>query len=211
VRFTGPSRFYFFLAWTGWLVGAWALIGGVYMARYPGFQSPYLVEASLALLAPFGCVALADRFSMREYSATWKLLNQSLGVLIADGGAIDALREDMLAVPILRWFAPPARRGTESQLLVATLWLPALRTASGGAWIARFGEWLADAVAIIVLPALSLFCLLGLEPELGIPLGLSIAGFALAELGYSLVRLAGRRQAVRDFFNAWRLEAGTAD
>lgn len=209
MRFSSPSRFYFFIGWTAWLFAAWSLIGAELLLRRVGITDPYRIEAYCALLAPIAVIGLADLYSMRHYSATWRLLGGPLGTLIVDGGAIDELRADLRRIPFLNWAAPPERRSSAQQLLAASLWLPALVTPSGGHWWPRFGEWLVDAVALLCLPPAAAVCLITLDSGwAGAVAALALVGLTLGALGYSLVRFAGRRQAVADYFKAWQLEAG---
>lgn len=209
MRFSSPSRLYFFIGWVAWLFAAWALIGAELLLRQIGLTDPYRLEAYCAMLAPIAVIALADRLSIRHYSATWRLLSGPLGTLIVDGGAIDELRADLRHTPFLHWAAPPERRSSSQQLLAATLWLPALITPAGGHWWPRFGEWLVDGLALFCLPPAAAVCFIAFGFRSGgAAAGLLLVSLALGALGYSLVRFAGRRQAVADYFRAWQLEAG---
>jgi hypothetical protein len=88
--------------------------------------------------------------------------------------------------------------------MTAALWLPALTAPEGTPWLKRYSEWLVDALCLTVLFPLALFTLAWLPYPWGLGGALFIASAALLTLGYSLLRLSARRQAILDYFDAWK-------
>ena len=88
-----------------------------------------------------------------------------------------------------------------------TLWWPAVIAPEGSLWWHRYGEWTLDVT--------SGYCLLFAAPLLlavfpsrhGLAIAALLFAVSMARLGYSAIRLAGRRQAILDYFNAWRTDS----
>jgi len=86
---------------------------------------------------------------------------------------------------------------------MAPLWWPVLSAPEGSSHWQRYGEWIIDVLLgylpIAVVAPLALY--FGSWSMLGL-LAL-IGAIGMVTLGYSSIRLAARRQAILDFFNAW--------
>lgn len=204
MRFSFPCRFYFFCGWFAWLLGAWALLASVFTATQPDLLSNYSAFAWASLLAPFLVIAVADRISIRIYEGCWHRINTGfLGPMLLDRETLSQLRHDVLQLPVIRWLAPREAKTVGRQILAIAMWWPALLQREGS-FRQRFGEALLDTLAIAAGLPLAGLMFLCLPAAAGLPLGLAFAAAALLILGHSLVRLAGRQQAVLDYFEAWR-------
>jgi hypothetical protein len=204
VTLSGDCRFYFFIGWLGWLAAGWLLLFAEYGLRRPEWLSTYTVEAWLAMVVPVAAIAGADWLLMRQYEHLWFRFNrESLGPLVLERGSVERLRADLRRSLLLRWAMPPANPSVRLQLFIAAMWLPALVAPDGTPWNRRYREWLLDMLAGTVL---GVAVVLGITGTAGwaLPLAALLGGLALLALGFSLIRLAARRQAILDYFTAWR-------
>ena len=156
------------------------------------------------MLAWLVTLAAADYTAISLYQSAWFAIHRrGLAPVLLDQGAIERIRRELRAVPLLVWLRPPASRSVRAQLLGAALWFNAVTLPEGAPWLKRYGEWLVDALCGYLLSAGALIAAL-LNPSWR---GLGIAALAFAAgqaaLGYSAIRLAARRQAILDFFSAW--------
>ncbi|HES58452.1 MAG TPA: hypothetical protein ENO21_03380 [Firmicutes bacterium] len=196
--------FYFWSGWLGWVVAAFGLIYVELTLRAPDHLAFYMVEAWLAVLAPFFALYFADSLSLTTYQAVWHDLHRrELGHRVIDREAVDRLREELRSNPLLRWFRPPPSEDSRAQLLTVSLWYRALILPPAAPWRARYGEWVAD-VCLGYLPFFTGWLLWFLVPAAwGFLLAVAVTSLSLVVLGLSAVRLAARRQAVLDYFAAW--------
>ncbi len=207
MRLAGDSRIYFFVAWVAWLVSGYCLLYVEYELRRTQFLQPYAVEAWIGMVLPIGVFALADWLVIRSYERVWfGFQRQSLGPVVLERESVDRLRADLRRSILLRWAAPPASRSMRAQLLTAALWLPALCAPEGTPWAARYREWIVDTVTVIaVCTAIVLLVSSGgLDIVWTTRAALALLAVGLLVIGFSLVRLAARRQAILDYFSAWR-------
>ena len=209
MRLAGNSRFFFFVGWVAWWLAGWGLVYGEYLLRAKVWLTPYGVEAWLAMLAPLAAFGLADLLVMRLYERIWfTFTREALGPVVVEREAVDRLREELRRHPLLRWATPPESRSLGAQLMTAALWLPALSLPEGSAPIRRYGEWLLDGLHLCVL-VLGVVVAIEWPNRAGLGFSLIVLSTGLIGLGYSLVRLAARRQAILDYFSAWRAPVGS--
>ena len=197
--------------WSGWVAltaAVWALLFGEYVLRVsfpPGF---YLVEGFLALLGPFVALFIADSYAISNYHNTYREVQRlNLAERILDSAAIDDVRRELSRHLLLRGFRPPPSRDVAAQLFSAALWYRAVITPSGTPFFTRYGEWMADLLlGYLPLLLMGLVAAAYLETGARWQLGLVglLASLALGMLALSLMRFAARRQAILDYFAAWR-------
>jgi hypothetical protein len=204
MRLAANSRFFFFVGWVAWWAASWALIYAAYTLRARDWLTPYGVEAWLAMVAPLAVFAAADHLVMKLYERIWfAFTSQSLGPVVLEREAVDRLRADLRRNLLLRWAAPPVSRSMGAQLMTAALWLPAIAAPDDTPPLVRYREWIFDSVSFLFLGAGGLLAVLWPTRE-GIAIALAVLSAGLGVLGFSLIRLAARRQAILDYFNAWR-------
>ncbi|MCH7472792.1 hypothetical protein IIA79_07570 [bacterium] len=205
MRFSRECRFYFWVAWGAWWVAVWVAVYAEYSWRVPDFMGFHLVEAWIAMLAPFATLAAADSLSIKTYQATWFEFNRKgLGPVMLAKESVDRLRDELGQSLLLRWFKPPESRDVSAQLMTAALWYPALALPQDSSWWRRYGEWAVDVLfGYLPLGIAPLLFLVAPKPW-GLSVGLIICAVSLAVLGNSALRLAARRQAILDYFEAWR-------
>jgi hypothetical protein len=204
VRFSSSSRFFFFVGWTAWWFALWSLVWAEFLLRARVPFTPYYLEAYAAILAPLAAFGCADLLVTRLYEHVWfQFTREALGPVVMEREAVDRLRADLRRSLLLRWVAPPESRSLGAQLMTAALWLPALVAPEGTSFIGRHRDWLIDALSVLLL-LLAVCIVVVWTDRLGLALALFPMAAGLLILGYSLVRLAARRQAILDYFNAWR-------
>jgi hypothetical protein len=204
--------FYFWSGWVAWVVAAFGLLYTEFTLRAPDHLSIYLVEAWLAVLAPFFALYYADGFSLSTYQSVWRdLHHRELGHRVIEREAVDRLRDELERNLLLRWFRPPASDDSRAQLLTVSLWYRALTLPPSAPWLKRHGEWVAD-VCLGYIPFLTGWALWLLVPAAwGFLLAVAVTSASLVVLGLSAVRLSARRQAVLDYFQAWLQQHQPAD
>ncbi|MDQ3023278.1 MAG: hypothetical protein M3R04_02655 [bacterium] len=204
MRLSGSSRFYFFVAWIAWWVAAWSLIYAEYLLRSRDMLTQFAVEAWFTMVAPLAVFAIADQLVMRIYERVWfDFTERSLGPLVLEREAVDRLRSSLRRNLLLRWAAPPESRSIGAQLMTAALWLPALSAPDDTPTLKRYREWLIDSACWGLLGCAAVVAFIW-PSRGGFAAALIVLATGLIVLGYSLVRLAARRQAILDYFSAWR-------
>lgn len=209
MRLAANTRAFFFLGWVCWWAVAWALVYVEYHFRARVWLTPYGFEAWIAMVAPLFAFACADQLVMYHYERVWEqFTNNALGPLVLENEAVDRLRVELRGNLLLRWFAPRKARSLQSQLTTAADWLPAL-VAPQESTVLRFSEagintvcWLLICVAVVLLFA-------GTSKET-VAVAVGLIAVALIGLGFHAVKIAARRQAVFDYFAAWRASADEA-
>jgi hypothetical protein len=212
MHFSRECGFYWWTGWLAWVLAIWAFLFGEYAWRVPDPPAGYFFEAGAAMLGWLVALALADHFVVAVYRRAWQLLKQqSWAPVMLDSGNVDLIRSELRANPLIRWLRPPRSEDIRAQLLTASLWWPAFTAPEGATHWRRYGEWIIDALlgympllAAVVIVALALA---GAWPTWrGMGTAALLGSLGMAVLGYSLLRLSARRQAILDYFNAWREE-----
>jgi hypothetical protein len=203
-------RLYYWTGWVAWVIGGWALVYAEYTFRVSLPPAFYMVEAWLAMLMPFLAMVVADWLAIRIYQAVWFEFNRrALGAVALESMAVDRIREELRKNVLLRFLRPPASRSIGDQLLTAALWYRALTMPEDSPWWQRYGEWAVDVllgyIPLLIAVVLLIGWLSGLTGErYGLALAAIPGGLSMLVLGYSALRFASRRQAIIDYFQAWR-------
>jgi hypothetical protein len=192
---------YYWLSWLAWTEYIW---------RVPDPPTNYLGEAFVAMLAWPIAMALADRTVLHFYLGTWQALqHKGQAPTLLDEQKIEDVRDELRRLPLLGWIAPPPARDIGGQLLSATLWFATVTPPGGaGAW-RRYSEWFIDVLAGFTPLAIACAAALTWPTRYGIAAAAALAAVGLAVLGFSALRFAARRQAILDYFNAWRSDSQT--
>lgn len=209
MNFSGDCRFYFWTGWTGWVLATWAIVYGEYTWRVPEPPGGYMVEAGALMLSWFGALALADHLAIAVYRHVWRQLKQgTIAPIVLEQQVIDRIRGELASDPLLRWLRPPQSKDVRGQLMTAALWWQALCAPEGSSRWERYGEWLQDTL-LGYLPLLIAVSLVIMFPSWrGWGTAALVGAVGCGVLGHSLIRLAARRQAIVDYFNAWRSGEG---
>jgi hypothetical protein len=211
MRLANASRFYFFAGWLAWWAAAWLLIYVEYSLRATDWLTPYAVEAWLAMVAPLVVFAAADQLVMAQYEQLWAQFSRTaIGTVVLEREAVDRLRDDLRRSLLLRWFAPPRSASLNGQLLTAAAWLPAISAPDDTPGAVRYRELYGGLAFSVLLLGAGLTAFIYRDP-LGLYAALGLLGVALAGIGFGLIRLAARRQAILDYFTAWRGQPGDVD
>ena len=207
MSFSSQCALYFWAGWAAACIAFWGLLYVELSLRAPDYLSFYVFEAWLGLLAPFITLWLLDSASLRIYQAVWfELYRQGLGVRIIEPEGVDRLRSELRGSLLLRWFRPPKSDDLRSQLMTASLWYPALVRPVKASWHRRYGEWVVDIWLGYTLLFLSWVGWFVSPTQTMTLISIGATCIALMVIGYSSVRLAARRQAILDYFTAWRGE-----
>jgi len=186
-------------------LACWAFLGAELLLRTPDQYGFYVIEMLLALLSPFAIVAFADQRTVREYRQIWHgFSRRGYGQLIVAGDAMNRLREEMGQSILLRWLRPPVGKSIRSELLLAALWYTPLTSGPSMTGIKRHMEQLVDLAVLLLLVPAAAVLLVSSAYGRPSPAGLAAAGVALTWYGLRLLSLAVRRQAILDYFSAWR-------
>lgn len=201
----GSCAAYFWLGWGAWTVAGWLLLFAEYTFRVPDPPAAYLVEAGLAMLGWIIALAVADQVAVSHYRAAWHLLRQmNLAPELLSVERLSRIRQDLRRILILNWIAPPRTADLGSQLYAATLWFQAMSQPLDASPYRRYGEWMLDILFGFLLPATAGAAALLWPTRYGLATATLLTAFGLVTLGYSSIRFAVRRQAVCDYFSAWR-------
>jgi hypothetical protein len=194
-------RFYFWVGWIAWVLAVWAALFGEYVWRVPDPPAFYLVEAGGAMLSWLIALALADWQVVTIYQATWHLLqHRTLAPVALNAEVVERIRNELATDPLLRWFRPPKTSGIRAQLMTVALWFQAVAAPEGSPRWRRYSEWLIDG-AFGYLPIVAACVVIAVWPKWrGMGTAALLGAIGMAVLGYSLIRLAARRQAILDFF-----------
>jgi hypothetical protein len=203
VRLASNSRFLFFCGWFAWWLACWFLIAAEYFLRAQQWLTPYGIEAWLAMVTPLAVFAAADQLVMLHYERTWEAFTtKALCPMVLEKENLDRLRHDLRRSILLRWFAPRQSRTLRGQLTTAADWLPAL-TSPQHSMLVRYRETVLGLVLFLLL--LVCFLMAWLSPSRsGVTLAVIPCAISLIGFGYQMVKIAARRQAVFDYFSAWR-------
>jgi|GEM_PF-2892473 len=199
--------FYWWTGWLAWVLASWALLFGEYAWRVPDPPAAYLFEATGAMLSWLIALAAADSFVVAVYRRSWRLLKrETWAPAMLDTGNSDLIRRELRANPLIRWLRPPKSHDIRAQLLTASLWWQAFTAPEGATHWRRYGEWIVDA-ALGYLPMLAAFVIVAVWPTWrGMGTAALCGALGMGVLGWSLLRLSARRQAILDYFSAWREE-----
>lgn len=190
------------------MFGGWALLGSVYVFYVADPLGNYAAWAWLAGLVPVAVIAGGDYLSIKAYEEGWRrIFHEYLGPVLLDMETLAGLRRELRSHILLRFFAPPPIRNVRAQMFHAAVWWPAIVAREGAGYAERFGDWITDVWAFALgLSAAGLF-LASIGNQYPMAFGLGCMGLSLARMGYSLLRMAGRYQAILDYFAAWRTES----
>jgi len=201
---------YYWLSWLAWTAAVLGLLLAEYIWRVPDPPRGYITEALIAMLAWPIAMGLADHTVMHFYMGTWKALHhQGQAPTLLNEQKLEDVREELRRLPLIGWVAPPPARDIAGQLLSATLWFAAVTRPSGSATWQRYGEWFVDVLAGFIPLAIACAAALTWPTRYGIAAAAALSAVGLAVLGFSALRFAARRQAILDFFNAWRSDSQT--
>jgi hypothetical protein len=209
MRLAANTRAFFFLGWLSWWAVAWAVVYVEYHFRAKVWLTPYGFEAWIAMVAPLFAFACADQLVMKHYESVWeRFTNNALGPLVLENEAVDRLRDDLRRNLLLRWFAPRKARSLQAQLSTAADWLPAL-IAPQESTALRFSEAVTNLCCWLLIAGAFAVALAGATRE-SVAIAIGMFGLALVGLGFHAIKIAARRQAVFDYFAAWRASADEA-
>jgi hypothetical protein len=204
IRFGRECAWYYWLGLAAWVAAVFCAVYAEYNLRVPNPPGGYLVEAFAAFLAPFIALMLADNTALKIYSqVALDLHDRNWAPQLIDSSSVDLIRQELKRHVLLRFIVPPVSHGLREQLLTAALWYPAVVLPPSQPWRKRYGEWLADVLGGYLLALCSWSVVYIWNDLRALPIAMLLTGAALAVLGYSSIRLAARRQAILDFFNAW--------
>lgn len=197
--------FYFWFGWLAWVLAIGGAMFGEYTWRVPDPPAAYLVEAVIGMTGWLSALWLADTQMVSVYRATWEQLRRRfMAPVIVEPQVVDQIRRELAGDPLLKWFRPPQSNDLRSQLLTAALWWQAVTAPEGTGYLRRYGEWLVDA-GLGYLPLGLGVVVLALWPSWrGVGTAALLGALGMATLGYSLIRLAARRQVMVDYFATWR-------
>jgi len=197
-----------FFFWTGWLAWALAIAGaafGEYVWRVPDPPAAYMLEAIIGMTCWLSAMWLADTLMVNLYRATWEQLRQRfMAPVVIEPQIIDQIRDELARDPLLKWFKPPKSNDLRSQLLTAALWWQAVTVPEGTSYRRRYSEWLVDALLGYLPLGLGVAVLATWPSWRGVGTAALLGSLGMAVLGYSLIRLAARRQVMVDYFSTWR-------
>jgi hypothetical protein len=203
--------------WAGWLAllaGSWSLLFGEYHMRTSGPMGFYLVEGWLALCMPFFAMYIADSIAVNLYHSTYREVQRmNLAERVLDQVAIEDIRSELAGNLLLRAFRPPRSLHIAAQLYSAALWYRAIVRPAGAGFWQRYSEQATDMLLGYIPLFLAAFVAVSwMESGARWQMALTalLAGLSLVVLGLSLLRFAARRQAILDYFAAWRTEAEPA-
>jgi len=201
--------FYFWAGWLAWVLAISGLAFGEYVWRVPDPPAAYMIEGVIAMTSWLISLWLADDRMIAIYRATGYELRQRFMVpVVIEPQVVDQLRRELARDPLLKWFRPPRSGDLRSQLLTAALWWQAVTAPEGTGYLRRYGEWLIDALLGYLPLVLAVVLLLTWPSWRGVGTAALLGSVGMAILGYSLIRLAARRQAVLDYFSTWRGDLG---
>lgn len=197
--------FYFWTGWLAWLLALSGAVFGEYVWRVPEPPAAYLIEAVIGMTSWLSALVLADTQMIAIYRATWRELRQRfMAPVVIEPQVIEQIRRELAGDPLLKWFKPPKSGDLRSQLLTAALWWQAVTAPEGASYLRRYGEWLVDALLGYLPLALGVLVLAVWPSWRGVGTAALIGSVGMAILGYSLIRLAARRQVMVDYFATWR-------
>lgn len=201
---SGANRIYYWIAYCAWLVAIFAGIYAEYQLRTSGSMRFYLFEAFAAMLGWFIAFAAADHIVIATYRRTFdRLLRRNTAMLLLDLEKTTRIRRELAINPLLRWFRPPHESHVGTQLLSASLWWTAIMEPEGSSLWRRYGEWIIDVLLGYIPLACAIVLAAGYIGTSGVVWPALLLSLGLGTTGYSLLRLAARRQAVLDYFRAW--------
>lgn len=214
LRLSGACAAYYWIGWLAWTAAGITALIAEYHLRVPEPPAGYLVETALGILIPFLALVFGDHVSLATYMRVWfDLQKPGLAPQMLDSSAVDRMREELRGNVLLRWFRPPASKELGAQLATTALWYKAMALHPSHGFWARYHEWVIDVlVAYAAMGGLATIAYLWLSAgvgELDWLLHLALLGMCLplVVIGYSVIRFAGRRQAILDYFRTWRLDA----
>jgi hypothetical protein len=201
---------YYWMSWLAWTAAVLGLLLAEYTWRVPNPPGGYLGEALVAMLAWPLALALADHTVVHVYLHTWQALQHhgQASELLSEQ-KIEDVRDELRGLPLLSWVAPPPARDIGAQLLSATLWFAAVTRPTGTRAWQRYGEWFIDVLAGFIPLAIACAAALIWPTRYGLASAAALGALGLSVLGYSALRFTARRQAVLDYFNAWRSDGQT--
>jgi hypothetical protein len=201
---SGANRIYYWIAYTAWLAAVFAGLYAEYQLRTDGQLGFYLFEAFAAMLGWLIAFVIADHTVISTYRRTFdRLLRRNAAMLLLDLEKTGRIRRELAANPLLRWFRPPRAAHVGTQLLSASLWWTAVIEPEDASPWRRYGEWIIDVLFGYLPLSMALVLTASFLPGGFVWLALLLLSLGLATIGYSLLRLAARRQAVLDYFRAW--------
>ena len=208
MRFAGACRFLFWTGWLAWTLAAVGVLYGEFVLRSPDPLNGYFFEALGCMVGWLIALYLADNLAMRVYRRSWRRLMQgALAPVALEQQVVERIRAELATDPLLRWFKPPRSRDVAGQLMTAALWWQAYEAPEGSGRWQRYGEWFIDALAGYLPLAAGVLTLVLWPTWKGSGAAAFLVGCGLATLGWSAIRLAARRQAIVDYFTAWRMES----
>jgi len=203
---------YFWLGWVAWLLALAGACFGEYIWRVPEPPGAYLFEALVMMLSWVITLAAADHTVISYYRTTWHMLfRQTVAPLVLESKLVDRIRQELTRIPLLRPLRPPPSSDIRGQLMTVALWWQAVTAPEeSGVW-RRYGEWLVDVLGGYLPLVVGVIVLMAWPERRGLATASLLGAVAMAVLGYSLIRLAGRRQAVLDYFQAWLVKRDEAE
>ncbi|MCC7477613.1 hypothetical protein IT575_04060 [bacterium] len=208
MRFSGISRLHFFLGWVSLWLGMEFLLLGEFLLRVPDPPGMYFIEAGLAILAPFGALALGDHEAVRIYREVWNGLGERLlSTVLIERDAVSRLRADLRQHWLLWFYAPREARSLSGQLRQVAVWYQALALPTDSPFGRRFGFIMLSRLAMLLaLPAFIALgaSVMGAGLRQPTPFALLICALLLGVIGYDRLLMAARGQALGDFFAAWK-------
>lgn len=205
MQLSRDCSFYFWTGWLAWVLAIAGAVFGEYVWRVPDPPRPYLIEAIVGMTSWLSALWLADTAMMRIYLATYRQLRRRFMVpMVIEPQVIAQIRDELARDPLLKWFKPPRSGDLRSQLLTAALWWQAVTAPEGTSYARRYGEWLVDVLLGYLPLGLGVIVVATWPSWRGVGTAALLGGLGMATLGFSLIRLAARRQVMVDYFATWQ-------